>query len=130
MSIACYTVAAKSLLESGVDAIGVCASTFLLGSIVVLPFALGQGIGWARTGSGVLVALYLGLATMAVANILYARGLGKFIALIIGDSPERLTIATTFGLAARDALAEDLKLFRTMLRDLARRILGGDVGPA
>jgi DME family drug/metabolite transporter len=75
VSIACYTVAAKSLLESGVDAIGVCASTFLLGSIVVLPFALGQGIGWARTGSGVLVALYLGLATMAVANILYARGL-------------------------------------------------------
>ena len=32
--------------------------------------------------------------------------------------------------ADRDALAEDLKLFRTMLRDLARRILGGDVGPA
>ena len=74
-SIACYTLAAKTLLEAGADAIGVCASAFLLGAIAVLPIALGQGIGWALTGSGAAIALYLGLATMGVANILYTRGL-------------------------------------------------------
>ncbi len=75
LSIACYTLAAKTLLDAGADALGVCASAFLLGSVAVLPFALGQGIGWVASATGAAVALYLGLATMGVANILYTRGL-------------------------------------------------------
>lgn len=75
LSIACYTLAAKSLLDAGADAIGVCASAFLLGSLVVVPFALTQGVGWALTAGGALIAAYLGVATMGVANILYTRGL-------------------------------------------------------
>jgi len=75
LSIACYTVAAKSLLDNGADAIGVCASAFLLGSVAVLPFALGPGFGWVLGARGALVAGFLGIATMGVANILYTWGL-------------------------------------------------------
>lgn len=80
LSIACYTLAAKSLLNAGADAIGVCASAFLLGSLVVVPFALAQGVGWALTAGGALIAAYLGVATMGVANILYTRGLSGLAA--------------------------------------------------
>ncbi len=54
---------------------------------------------------------------------IYARGLGKFIALIIGDSPERLTIATTFGAMALstfifDTLDSATRLGRYVLQEL------------
>lgn len=75
LSIASFTVAAKILLGRGVGTLAVLASSFGLGALVMVPVAAVLGLGWVATGPGVLVALYLGLATMGVANILYARGL-------------------------------------------------------
>lgn len=54
---------------------------------------------------------------------IYATGLGKFIALIIGDSPARLTIATTFGAMALstfifDTLDSATRLGRYVLQEL------------
>jgi len=56
---------------------------------------------------------------------IYATGLGKFIALIIGDSPARLTIATTFGAMALstfifDTLDSATRLGRYILQELVR----------
>lgn len=75
LSIATFTVAAKRLLGRGVSVLEVLASTFLIGGVVMLPLALASGLGWVRSGSGVGIALYLGLVTMGLANILYTRGL-------------------------------------------------------
>jgi carbon starvation protein len=57
------------------------------------------------------------------AGAIYATGLGKFIALIIGDSPARLTIATTFGAMALstfifDTLDSATRLGRYVLQEL------------
>lgn len=76
VSIACYTVAAKQLLLRGVPTLHVLASTFLLGACVLLPIAAALGLRWLGTGNGILLALWLGLATMGVANFLYTKGLG------------------------------------------------------
>lgn len=54
----------------------VLASTFLLGALVMVPVAAWLGLGWVGSGPGLAVVLYLGLATMGVANILFTRGLG------------------------------------------------------
>lgn len=76
-SIACYSVAAKRMLTRGVPLLELCASSFLLGSLVMVPLAGVLGLGWVATVPGALVALYLGVLTMGVANVLYARGLGQ-----------------------------------------------------
>lgn len=75
LSIACFTVAAKVLLGRGVGPLTVLASSFGLGALVMVPVAAMLGLSWVANGPGAVVALYLGLATMGVANILYARGL-------------------------------------------------------
>lgn len=54
----------------------ILASTFLFGSVVVAPAALWFGLGWLGTWRGAALAVYLGLATMALANFLFTRGLG------------------------------------------------------
>lgn len=76
LSISTFTVAAKRLLGRGVPTLEVLASTFLLGSLVMLPVAAWLGLGWLGSPAGALVAAYLGVATMGIANILYTRGLG------------------------------------------------------
>jgi DME family drug/metabolite transporter len=76
LSISMFTVSAKTLLARGVPTMEVLASTFLLGALVMVPVAAWLGLGWVGSGPGLAVVLYLGLATMGVANILFTRGLG------------------------------------------------------
>ena len=75
-SSALYNVMAKRLLARGVPLLEILASTFLFGSVVVLPAAFWFGLGWLGTWQGAALAAYLGLATMALANFLFTRGLG------------------------------------------------------
>ncbi len=72
---ASYTVAAKHQLDRGVTAIEVPAASFVLGGLLLLPMLAGQALGWVATPSGLALVLYLGIATMAVANVLLARGI-------------------------------------------------------
>jgi DME family drug/metabolite transporter len=72
---ASYTVAAKHQLDRGVTAIEVPAASFVLGGLILLPMLAGQSLGWVATPSGLALVLYLGVATMAVANVLLARGI-------------------------------------------------------
>lgn len=70
-----FTIAAKRLMDRGVPKLEILASSFLLGSLVMLPVGGVVGLGWLASGRGLALALYLGVATMALANIFYTRGL-------------------------------------------------------
>jgi drug/metabolite transporter, DME family len=70
-----YTVAAKVQLDRGVTALEVPAGSFALGGLLLLPVLATQPMGWIGQPSGLALALYLGVATMALANVLLARGI-------------------------------------------------------
>ena len=72
---ACYTVAAKVQLNRGVSALEVPAGSFVLGGILLLPLLAGQSLDWVAQPSGIALVLYLGIATMAIANALLTRGI-------------------------------------------------------
>lgn len=77
LAAATFNVAAKKLMDGGVAVLDLLTGTFLLGGVLLLPFLLTQPMGWVTTAEGALVALYLGVATMALANILMAFGLKR-----------------------------------------------------
>lgn len=74
---ATYNVVAKRLFDRGEQALPVLAGTFVLAGLLLVPFLLATGPGWLLTGSGALLALYLGVATMGGANLLLSYGLRR-----------------------------------------------------
>ncbi|MCU0262547.1 MAG: EamA family transporter [Candidatus Nanopelagicales bacterium] len=75
MCTAAYNVAARIQLDRGVGALEVPTGSFVLGGALMLPLLLTQPLGWLATPSGAAMALYLGVATMGVANVLLTRGM-------------------------------------------------------
>ncbi len=87
---ACYNVAAKIQLSRGVTALEVPTGSFVLGGILLLPLLIGQPLDWVTQPSGIALALYLGIATMALANTLLTRGIrgltpGPVATLMLAD---------------------------------------------
>jgi drug/metabolite transporter, DME family len=72
---ALYTVAAKIQLDRGVTALEVPTGSFVLGGLLLLPLLVGQPLDWVVQPDGLVLVLYLGIATMAVANVLLTRGI-------------------------------------------------------
>lgn len=72
---AAYTVAAKELMRRGAGPEESMATAFGLGGILLVPVLLIAGVAWLATAEGLLVALWLGLATLASAYVLFGRGL-------------------------------------------------------
>ena len=77
LAMAGYNVAAKRLLNGGAAVLDLLASTFMFGGTLLLPLGVMQPLGWLLTASGATVAIYLGVATMALANIFMAFGLKR-----------------------------------------------------
>ena len=75
LAIATFTVAAKQLMDNGVATLDVLTGSFLLGGTLLLPLMINQPLGWLISPGGAFLALYLGVATMALANSLMAHGL-------------------------------------------------------
>lgn len=75
LCIAGYNVAARIQLDRGVGALEVPTGSFVLGSALLLPVLVTQPLEWISTPSGVAMALYLGVATMGLANVLLTRGM-------------------------------------------------------
>ena len=97
---ACYTVAAKHQLDRDAAAIEVPAASFVLGGLLLVPLLLGQPLGWVATPSGIGLVAFLGVATMAVANVILARGIhglppGPAATLMLTDP----VVATLLGVA-------------------------------
>lgn len=85
-----YTVAAKRELERGVTTTELPAAAFSIGGLVLLPILLVEPVAWAATQAGMALVLYLGVVTMALANILHTRGIdglppGPVATLLLGD---------------------------------------------
>ena len=49
--------------------------SFVLGGALLLPLLATQPLAWISTPSGAAMALYLGVATMGLANVLLTRGM-------------------------------------------------------
>jgi DME family drug/metabolite transporter len=79
-AIGTYTTAAKIQLSKGANAIELPAISYLLGTIALAPLMINQDFAWVLTRSGLSLAIYLGLITMAVANVLYIIGLQRLTA--------------------------------------------------
>jgi DME family drug/metabolite transporter len=75
LGYAAYTVGAKSLMSAGNDSSLVMTATFAMGALVLVPVLLSQPLRWLGTGRGLGLAVYLGLATIALAYVLFGRGL-------------------------------------------------------
>ena len=73
--IALYNVGAKVQLERGTPALEIATGSFVLGGVLLLPLLVGQPLAWVATPSGIALVLYLGVATMALANVLLTRGI-------------------------------------------------------
>lgn len=98
LCIAGYNVAARVQLDRGASSLEVTAGSFALGGLLLLPLLATQPLEWLVAPSGVLLALYLGVATMAVANLLLARGMralasGPVATLMLADP----VVATVLG---------------------------------
>lgn len=74
---ATYTLASERLLRAGHGPTETMAATYGAGAVLLAPLATVAPLGWAATPAGVSMVLWLGVATVAVAYVLYARGLSR-----------------------------------------------------
>jgi DME family drug/metabolite transporter len=100
LAYAAYTVAAKRLLDAGREPAEVMASAFGLGGLLLAPVLLTQPLAWLARPGGVVLALYLGLATTTAAYLLFGRGLavlpaGPVTTLVLAEP----LVATLLGVA-------------------------------
>lgn len=75
LSYAGYTVASKSLLDSGTPPTTTMAVLFAGGGLLLLPVLVVLGPGPVLSGHGVAMALWLGIIATGVAYLLFGRGL-------------------------------------------------------
>lgn len=73
-SYAVYTVIGVRLAGAGHKPAAVMAVPFSIGAVLLSPFLLGAG-SWLATGEGVVLALWLGLVSTALAYILFGSAL-------------------------------------------------------
>jgi DME family drug/metabolite transporter len=93
---ALYSVTSKSTMAQGVDSTVALAGPFTAGAVVVAILAVGEPYGWLATGSGVLMALHLGVVATGIAYLLFGYGL------------HRLTTATVVTLVLAEPLTAAL----------------------
>ena len=87
---AAYVVAAKHELDHGGHAVELPGAAYLLGSVLLVPLVLRESLAWVATPSGAAVALYLGVVTMALANVVAVLGMrgmtpGPAATLLLAD---------------------------------------------
>ncbi len=76
LASASWTVCAKHEYDRGADPLQLPAATFVLGGLLLVPMLVTQPLGWLVEPGGLALALYLGVATMAIANVVLSVGLG------------------------------------------------------
>lgn len=92
-SYAVYTLAAKDLIDSGRGSTEVMGWFFGVAAVIALPVLLVAGADWLTTARGLALALWLGVATTAVAYVLFGWGLARLPATTVAT----LTLAEPFG---------------------------------
>lgn len=87
-SYAIVTIASKGLLKD-LKPDAAMAAVMSIGALFLLPFWVGTDLSWLAKPNGLLVVLHLGVITIAIGYILFARGL----ALIPASTVVTLTLA-------------------------------------
>jgi len=90
LGAASYVVAAKHELDRGGHSVELPGAAYLLGSVLLLPIALRESFAWLTEPSGLAVAVYLGVVTMALANVFAVLGMrgmspGPAATLLLAD---------------------------------------------
>jgi DME family drug/metabolite transporter len=93
---ALYSVTSKSTMARGVDSTLALAGPFTAGAVVVAVLASGEPYDWLTTGSGVLMAIHLGVVATGIAYLVFGYGL------------HRLTTATAVTLVLAEPLTAAL----------------------
>jgi DME family drug/metabolite transporter len=75
LGYALYAVVTKRLILRGVEATLASAWQFSIGAVVLLPLLVAQPLEWLTTGSGIVMALHLGVLATGLAYLLYGFGL-------------------------------------------------------
>lgn len=75
LAYATYVLASKLVLDRGWSPDAVTARVFGLAGLALVPVALAAGVGWLGSPGGLAMAAHLGVATVAVAYVLFGRGL-------------------------------------------------------
>lgn len=73
---ALYSVQTKGLLDSAA-AVPVTAAIFTLAALFTIPVLIWGDFKWLREAQGLMVALHLGVVTVGLAYLLFARGLAR-----------------------------------------------------
>jgi len=95
---AVYTLLCKRLLDDGWSGTWTMAWSFVVAAVLGVAFVVPGSLDWLGTPSGPVTVAYLGLATISVAYLLYARSLSR----LTGSTVVTLTLvepvtATTLG---------------------------------
>ncbi|GAA2406860.1 DMT family transporter [Actinomadura vinacea] len=75
LSYAVYATVASTLIARGEEGRAVTGALFGVAAVLLLPVLATGSAGWVLGGTGLLVALYLGVVTTAGGYVLFARGL-------------------------------------------------------
>jgi len=76
-SYAVYTLLCKRLLDDGWSGTWTMAWSFVVAAVLGIAFVVPSSLDWLGTPSGPVTVAYLGLATISVAYLLYARSLSR-----------------------------------------------------
>lgn len=98
-SAATTTVAFKYEMDRGATATELTSASFVLGGLLLIPLLLTQPLRWVATPGGAALVVYLGVMTMAVANVILVRGIhglppGPAVTLMLTDP----VVATVLGI--------------------------------
>jgi DME family drug/metabolite transporter len=98
---AVYSVTAKTTMDRGMDSTVALAAPFSVGAIVLAVAAVAQPFGWLGTGSGVAMALHLGILATGAAYVLFGYGLDRLTAattvtLVLAEPLTAILLATVF----------------------------------
>ena len=77
---AVFATVGKHQIESGVDSTASMAAMFAGAAVALSPLLIWHSPAWVSTGSGTLVALYLGVVTVGLAYALYGVALRQLAA--------------------------------------------------
>ena len=96
-----YSVTAKTTMERGLDSTVALAAPFTVGALILAVAAVTQPFGWLGTGSGLAMALHLGILATGVAYVLFGYGLDRLTAattvtLVLAEPLTAILLATAF----------------------------------
>ena len=77
LGYATYAVSTKATMDRGLGSTVALAIAFTMGVAIVLVLAAGESFAWIITGSGALMALYLGVVATGVAYVMFGLGLRR-----------------------------------------------------